>query len=464
MPSTPRSFQKEFSYSEPSRTEVSAMKRVLVTCLIVLCAGPAADGQHLAFTLCKEEQRKNLTDSQPARLFVNPFDELAVNFAPGQIVGWTQAEVDAKQCRISPSIAAGGGSELNHHRVTVDYTGSGTVELSVAHAHKNDLGYVLSKKHLHHRFVGATSGEEVILKSPYRNENHAWLLVQTTGDVSINQIRYRALRGRHTVYGHSPARSTFAGAFLRYRIMAPKRVNPDKRYPLVITISGSGGIGTGNRKNMEMVGLSTYLFRDYFDAAQFACYSINPQIVPAKDCPAPYWPKGRRGAPTPLHPGAPLVNADGWYTQAVLALVQQMLADPFYRIDPDRVYLTGFSYGGKAVWEFLRAAPDVFAGAISSGGWAIGGLGADPSTYLLDKLSQEAQEYKHVPILVTAGEKDLRMSKASRFTNQVLTKMGANCTYVEFPNTEHVSSAGKTWGNRKYITWLFQQKRKRMPP
>ena len=440
------------------------MKRILLTCLIVLCARLAADGQLLAFTLCKAQQQQKPPDSRPTRLFVNAFDQLAVNFASYQITGWVQVDVDEKQCRVSPPIVANAGFELNHHRIIVDYTGSGTVELSVAHASKNDLEYVLSKKHLHRRFVKLTTGKEVVLRSPYKGENHAWLLLRITGDVHISQIRYRALRGRRTLYGHAPARFTFARAFLPYRIMAPKHVDPDKRYPLVITIGGSGSIGTGNRKNMEMVGLSTYLFRNYFDDAQFACYSVNPQIVPPKDCPAPYWPEGGRGAPTPLHPDAPLVNADGWYTQAVLALVQEMLADPAYRIDPDRVYLTGFSYGGKAVWEFLRAAPDTFAGAISSGGWAIGPLNADPSIWLQDSLTQEAQAYKHVPILVTAGEKDLRMSKASRFTNEVISKMTATFTYVEFPNTEHVSSAGKTWGNRKYVTWLFEQNRKGMQP
>ncbi len=455
------------------------MKRILATCLIVLCgelvawaqSGPLEPRekpqQQLAFYLAPEKASKQQpqdTPSQPARLFVNAFEKLAVNFGRDQITAWAQVDVDDKQCRISGPIIAGPRFELNHHRITVDYTGSGTVELSVAHAGKNDREYVLSKKHLHRRFVKLTTGKEVVLQSPYKGENHAWLLLRSTGNVHISQIRYRALRGRNTLYGHAPARFTFAHAFLPYRIMAPKHIDPDKRYPLVITIGGSGGIGTGNRKNMEMVGLSAYLFRNYFDDAQFACYSITPQIIPSKDCPAPYWPKGSRGAPTAAHPDAPLVNADGWYTQAVLALIRQMLADPAYRIDPDRVYLTGFSYGGKAVWEFLRAAPDMFAGAISSGGWAIGRLNENPSIRLRNMLSQEVQAYKHVPILITAGEKDTRMSKASRLANEVLGKVGGNCTYVEFAKTEHIPSAGKTWGNRKYVAWLFEQNRKRTQP
>ena len=455
------------------------MKIIPVTCLIVLYAGLAASGQFLGFSLDKEQQQQKFSDSRPVRptedgtqetgsrsagLFANPFDELVANFTARQILGWTPAEVDEKGCLISPAIAAGAESELNHHQITVDYTGSGSVEVSVAHASKNDLEYVLSEKHLHRSFVGVTTGKEVILQSPYKGENHAWLLLRATGAVRISQLRYRALRGCRTLYGHTAARFTFAHTFLPYRIMAPKQIDPDKRYPLVITISGSGGIGTGNQKNMEMVGLSTYLFRNYFHDGQFACYSITPQIVPPEKCPAPYWPQGPRGAPTRAHPDGPLVNAEGWYTQAVLSLIRQMLANPAYRIDPDRVYLTGFSYGGKAVWEFLRAEPDMFAAAISAGGWAVGRLNADPSSWMRDNLTREVQAYKHVPMLITAGEKDERMAKASRLTGEVLSKVGANYMYVEFPKTEHVSSAEKTWGNRKFVAWVFEQNRTARSP
>ncbi len=455
------------------------MKRIVVTCLIVLCGGFVGYGQLLAFTLGEKPQAQKPRDwrpvkpakqriqkapSQSAKLFVNAFDELAVNFSSAQVSNWTEVEVDEKRCRISGAIAGGLRSELNYHRIRVDYSGSGTVELSVGHANKNDRQYILSNKYHHRGFVKLTSGKEVVMISPYKGENHAWLLLRTTGDVDISGIHYRALRGRNTLYGHAGARSRFGGAFLNYRVMAPKQVDPDKRYPLVITIGGSGSIGTGNRKNMEMVGLATYLFRKYFDDDQFACYSLVPQIGPLENCPSPYWPKGRRGAPTLAHPDYPLVNAQGWYNQSVLALIEQMVADPSYRIDPERVYLTGFSYGGKAVWEFLRASPDMFAGAISCGGWAIGRLNENPSVRLSKLLSQEAQAYKHVPILVTAGEKDVPMSKGGRFANKVLGKIGGKCTYVEFPKAKHVRSAGKTWANPQYIAWLFEQNRKKEQP
>ena len=40
--------------------------------------------------------------SQTATLFRNPFDELVVESAGEQITGWTRADVDGKNCLISP--------------------------------------------------------------------------------------------------------------------------------------------------------------------------------------------------------------------------------------------------------------------------------------------------------------------------------------------------------------------------
>ena len=63
-----------------------------------------------------------------------------------------------------------------------------------------------------------------------------------------------------------------------------------------------------------------------------------------------------------------MVNADGWFVQGSLALIQEMIKDAQYNIDPDRVYYSGFSLGGKACWEFLKAGPDVFAAAFCGAG------------------------------------------------------------------------------------------------
>ena len=62
-----------------------------------------------------------------------------------------------------------------------------------------------------------------------------------------------------------------------------------------------------------------------------------------------------------------------------------------YRIDPERIYLTGFSIGGRAVWSMAAERPDLFAAIAPVGGW-----GTD----------QEARAAAAVPAWVFHGRKD----------------------------------------------------------
>lgn len=392
--------------------------------------------------------------------FVNPLEEVAITYGADKIADWTQVEVDTKRCYASPVIEMPRGYEVNHYRVTVQYEGAGTMEIAIAHGAENKLENILSKKHLRRPFVKAASGKEQTFTSPYRSENCAWVLLSTEDTVSITSITLTCLRGLGTLYGHSARQFPFAGATLPYRIMGPKYFDPNQTYPLVITIGGSGSIGTDNTKNMEVCGLARFLYEQYFSDPAFACFSLVPQITDDQARPAPYYPKGPQGGPTVTNPDLPLVNAEGWYTQATIALVRQMLADPAYGIDPNRIYVTGFSYGGKGTWQFLKAAPDLFAAALGVGGWAIGGLNHPPTEALRQALTQEVQAYKHVPITITAGEVDVNVQpQGGRLLNEVFTAAGGTATYVEFPKADHMASAMRTWTDRKLIGWLFAQKK-----
>jgi predicted peptidase len=48
-----------------------------------------------------------------------------------------------------------------------------------------------------------------------------------------------------------------------------------------------------------------------------------------------------------------------WNVRAVLKLLERITSE--YRIDPDRLYLTGLSRGGNACWEIATQFPDTFA-------------------------------------------------------------------------------------------------------
>ncbi|MCP4375495.1 MAG: hypothetical protein GY794_04885, partial [bacterium] len=252
---------------------------------------------------------------------------------------------------------------------------------------------------------------------------------------------------------------------LRFRMMLPRNFDPrqKKKYPLVISVSGSGGVGRDNRRNMEMVILARNLFTTYLNDEQFECISLVPQIPTGKDVPKPYWPKGPLGKPTPIyHPDWPAVNENGWYTQASIALIKDLISDEGLHIDPDRIYFTGFSYGGKACWEFLRAGRELFAGAISGSGWPIGRAYSIPTGQLKARLKLEVSRIKHIPVSIFAGQKD-RMKYGSKAVHTEMTAQGGKSSYVEFPGATHVATAASIWRNRTHIAWLFKQNRKNNP-
>jgi len=394
----------------------------------------------------------------------NPGHDVSTVFEAADIANWPQCQVDNHSCRVSPAINFGPRYELNLHRVSVTFSGSGSVEISLAHDVGGDLNSALIKKHLHSPFREVQSGHEIKMVSNYRGEHYAWILLKTNGSVKISQIHYTCWRGKDTLYGHAGGKFEFHQGKLPFRLMFPKNYDPTKKYPLVLSVHGSGGIGTDNAKNMEMVILGKYLFTQYYDDKSFECFSLVPQVLPKASIPAPFWPKGQRGQPDRLYrPDWPMVNADSWFTQGSLALIQEMIKDPRYNIDPDRVYYTGFSLGGKACWEFLKADPNIFAAAFCGAGWPMGRPMENPTGALLEKLKQEVGIYKHIPTYIFVGESDRLMLMGSRAVHKEILAQGGQSNYVEFPKTDHVPTANKAWSNPEHLEWLFRQNRGKKP-
>ena len=390
-------------------------------------------------------------------------DELAIYYDGGQVAEWPAQTVDEKPCVVSPPLDAGPGCELNHNRVIVDFVGDGEVELSVMHFTTSDPYKALEKPYNHTSFQKIESGRETVVFHMFRGHRAAWLLLRTTGDARVSDVRWVAWRGKGTLFGHAPGSFEFAGAKLPYRLMYPRNYDPAKSYPLVLSVSGSGGVGSDNARNMENVILARFLFARYYHLPQLECFSLVPQIPPAEAIPAPYFPQGPRGRPDVFHPDWPAVNEQGWYAQATLALIESLCKNTALSIDKDRVYYSGFSYGGKGCWEFLKAGREVFAAAICGAGWPIGPPYATPTGELLARLKQEVQRYKHIPVLIFVGAKD-GMRNGSKAVHELIESAGGQSTYVEFPDTNHVNSAAKGWGSAKNIEWLFEQNRRKNPP
>ena len=395
----------------------------------------------------------------------NALETFNASFTSKQIKGWSTHTVDKEECIISDAIKFPARSEINFHELEVFYTGEGTVQVSIAHSASNNLADALAKAHLHSKFKTVAHREKTSVISPYKGEKYAWIILRTTGKAKAKVLsaKYSCLWGKNTLYGHVGRVFEYDGGKLLYRLMAPKNYNPRKKYPLVLTVSGSGGVGNDNSRSMEMVGLARQLFIKYYGDKKHDCFSLVTQVPDNKSIPTGWFPKGAKGAPDKHHRAYSVVNEDSWYTQATLALIKELAAkNNSISIDPDRIYFTGFSLGGKACWEFMKAGREVFAGALSCGGWPIGMPYRAPTEEQLARLKLEVKRYKHIPVQIFAGEKD-NMKIPSKVLHKVITDEGGKSTYTEFPGASHVSSANKVWGNVKFIDWLFKQDRSKNP-
>ena len=391
------------------------------------------------------------------------YGQLSVVYKAQDVASWPRRSLQDGPAIVSPVLAAPAGCEINHHRVTVRYSGDGKVQVCVAFEAADVGAAAFDRPGQHGRWQAVKSGQEIKFTSGQKDDRFAWVALRTEGAVKIAEVSQSCWRGRGTIFGHVAATYAFAGGKLPYRLLYPRNFDPKKKYPLVLSVHGSGGVGDDNARGMENVILARYLFIQYYFDEALECFSLVPQIPPNSAIPEPCWPKGEKGGPTrPDHPDWPAVNENGWYVQATVSLIRTLMATEGFSIDPDRVYCTGFSYGGKACWELLKAGGDVFAGAIAGGGWAIGPAYSEPKGELVQTLAREVARYKHIPVRVFAGGKD-PMRLGSSAVHKEILRQGGKSEYEEFPDTEHIPSAGKAWGNRKNVEWLFQQSRKTNP-
>ncbi len=115
-----------------------------------------------------------------------------------------------------------------------------------------------------------------------------------------------------------------------------------------------------------------------------------------------------------------------------------------YRVDPDRIYATGYSMGGYAVWDLATSHPTRFA-AIAP----ICGRG-NPS---------QVAVIRHLPTWVFHGERDEAISaEASREIVEALRECGSPVKYTEYPGAGH-DVWTRTYADPEFIAWLLAQKR-----
>lgn len=223
------------------------------------------------------------------------------------------------------------------------------------------------------------------------------------------------------------------GESLPYRIMVPPKLEPGKKYPLVLFLHGAGERGDDNE--IQLVH-AAHEFAHEHRRTQ------NPAFVVFPQCPTE---KRWVESPWDLPSGRDQFDRNPSYAMRLaLELVDSLVASK--PIDPDRLYVAGLSMGGQGTWFAAVAEPKRFAAMLEVCG------GGDPSW---------ANDYAGLPVWAFHGQED-NVVPVSRGREMIeaLTKAGHHpeLRYVEYPNVKH-NSWTQTFEREDVYQWLFAQRK-----
>lgn len=205
---------------------------------------------------------------------------------------------------------------------------------------------------------------------------------------------------------------------LKYLLFPPKGDQPAP-HPLIIFLHGSGERGD----DLELVkkwGLPRYAASGEVEL---------PAFVAVPQCP----------------------DGEVWsaLTDSLDVLLDGLLSQ--HPIDPDRVYLTGFSLGGYGTWVWGSARPERFAALVPVGGSA-----------WFDGLFERAdlERLRSTPIWMVHGAADQAVSvSGADEVAAALTSIGANFGYTRYPDATHGGTSDRAFRDMELYRWLLAQRR-----
>ena len=199
-----------------------------------------------------------------------------------------------------------------------------------------------------------------------------------------------------------------------YLLYLPKDYDKQEKWPLMLFLHGAGERGTELDK-VKVHGPPKLI----------AAGKEFPFIVVSPQCPPEQW----------------------WNIDVLLALLDDI--EKNYKVDKERIYVTGLSMGGFGTWSLAARAPERFAALAPICG------GGEPYW---------AERFSHVPIWVFHGAKDEAVPLVrSEQMVAALKKENAEPRFTVYPEAKH-DSWTETYDNPELYEWLLKQTRVPKPP
>jgi predicted peptidase len=204
---------------------------------------------------------------------------------------------------------------------------------------------------------------------------------------------------------------------MSYAVYVPPGYSDRQTYPLVVSLHGHGERGTDGRKQLT-IGLAPFIAARSASHNPVDFFALFPQS----------------------YTGLWLADsADDLLTMKVLERVCKR-----YRIDVDRIYLTGISSGGDGVWHLAAKHPDKWAAIVPLGGGAMPGI---------------APSIKHIPCWCFHGKNDTSVRvEYARNMMAALREAGGQPRYTEYQGRGHDVWL-KPYLDPKLFEWLLDQRK-----
>jgi predicted peptidase len=212
---------------------------------------------------------------------------------------------------------------------------------------------------------------------------------------------------------------------LPYRLFVPKAYDKRNRYPLVLWLHGGAGRGTDNLKQISGGNTAgSHVWSTAEQQEKHPCFVVAPQC-PEDDS----W-----STLDDVKPTRPL--------ELVLELLNEL--SQTFKVDAQRLYVTGQSLGGFGTWALIAENPRRFAAAIPVCG---GGNEA------------AAAQLTTMPIWAFHGEKDQSVNVSrSRSMIAAIKRAGGAPRYTEYEGAGHVIWE-RVFAEPELLPWVFAQER-----
>ncbi|MEP2935335.1 MAG: alpha/beta hydrolase-fold protein [Gilvibacter sp.] len=223
---------------------------------------------------------------------------------------------------------------------------------------------------------------------------------------------------------------------LPYRILPPKNLDKNKKYPLILFLHGYGERGTDNQ--LQLTHGASFFASDSIQN-NYEAYVVFPQC----DTESKWTDYKMDGEGKDRMVVFNVRNSQNKQQELLEELLENLLLN--HAVDKAKIYVGGLSMGGMGTLELIKRNPKTFAAAfVICGG-----------THL-----KAARKIKNTPLWLFHGKEDnVVPAKYATQLYDVLLTMKANVKITLYPETGH-DSWTQTFKEPELLPWLFSHSKK----